>query len=120
MSITLTRSPGPSAQEIQQGGIATTQLSDGQFISLRVHIPSGSTLKVWSVGVQNNSNNAPAGVTAEVDDETNAVNLVSENSKRSLGNPLAEVDGPVDVAFRVENDSGGTENVSLTFSLTIE
>lgn len=105
---------------IQLAVIPTTVLGDTEFISFRLFIPNGNTLKIWSVGVQNDSNNTPVGLTAEVDDETNTINLVSENSKRTTGDPLAEVDGPVDVAMRAENNTGNDQNTSATFSYTIE
>lgn len=105
---------------LQTAVIPTTTLADGEFISFRVNVPTGYTLYIWSVGVQNSSNNAPAGLTAEVDDETNTVNLVSSNQKRQTGDPIAQVDGPVDVAFRTENDTGGGQNASSSFGYTIE
>lgn len=105
---------------IQQAVIPTTTLADGEFISFRVFVPSDFTIRIFAVGVQNASNNAPAGLTAEVDDETNAVNLVSENSKRATGDPLAEKDGPIDVAMRTENDTGGSQDATSSFSYSIE
>lgn len=107
-------------QQLQVAVIPTTTLADGEFISFRIHVPDGTTLKVWAAGVQNASNNAPAGLTAEVDDETAANNLVSQNAKRVTGAPLAEVDGAVDVAFRTENDTSGSEDATSTFAYTIE
>lgn len=114
------QSASPNFQTVQQAVIPTTTLSDTEFISFRVHIPAGFTIKILVVGVQNASNNAPTGLTAEVDDETNTVNLVSQNSKRAVGDPLAEVDGAVDVAFRIENDTGSDQNATGAFSYIIE
>lgn len=107
-------------QELQLAVIPTTVLADTEFISFRINIPTGNTLKIWAVGVQNDSNNTPAGLTAEADDETNSTNLVSQNAKRATGTPLAEVSGDVDVAFRAENDTGGSQNTTATFAYTIE
>lgn len=109
-----------TSQSLQVAPIPTTTLADTEFISFRVHVPSNHTLYVWAVGVQNASNNAPAGLTAEVDDETNTTNLVSQNAKRATGNPLASVSGAVDVAFRVENDTGGSQDATAAFAYTIE
>lgn len=106
--------------QLQLAVIPTTTLADTEFISFRINVPSGKTLKIWAVGVQNDSNNAPSGLTAEVDDETNSTNLVSENSKRATGDPLASVSGAVDVAMRAENDTGSDQNSTATFSYTVE
>lgn len=111
---------GIDKQQLQLAPIPTTTLADGEFITFRINIPLGFTLKIWAVGVQNDANSAPAGLTAEVDDETNAVNLVSENSKRVTGNPLAEKSGDIDVAFTVENDTGNPQNASGVFAFTVE
>lgn len=119
--ITFTSTGGQRAgAQLQLAPIPTTTLSDGEFISFRIHVPSDITLKIWAVGVQNISNNAPANLTAEVDDETNNNNLVSQNSKRTTGDPLAEVSGAVDVAFRTENDTGADQDATSTFAYTLE
>lgn len=109
-------------QTLQVAPIPNTTLADTEFISFRVHVPDGYTLNVWAMGVQNASNNAPAGLTAEVDDESNAVNLLSQNTKRAVGGdtPLASKTGPIDVAFRVENDTGGEQTTTGTFAYTID
>lgn len=112
--------PQRAGTQLQLAPIPTTVLADTEFISFRINIPSGNTLKIWVVGVQNDSNSAPSGLTAEVDDETNSNNLVSENSKRTTGDPLAEVSGNVDVAMRAENDTGNSQNATATFGYTIE
>lgn len=104
----------------QMATIPTTILEDGQFISFRIFVPSGKTLNIWSLGVQNDSNQTPSGLTAEIDDETNSSNLVSFNSKRESGNPLESEGGDFDAAFRVENDTGDVQNASATFSYTLE
>lgn len=108
------------AQDRRPLPIPTTTLSDTEFISIRLHVPTGNTLNIYAAGVQNASNNAPTGLTAEVDDETNATNLVSENSKRTTGSPLASVSGAVDVAFRAENNTGGSQDASATFEYSLE
>lgn len=95
--------------------IQTTQLQDTEYISKRLRVPNGSTLNVYAAGVQTTDNTIPAGLTAEVDDETNAVNLVSRNAKRATADPLATVDGPVDVAFRAENNTGDVQNANADF-----
>lgn len=110
-------------EKIPDAIIPTTQLTDTQFISFRTHAGSQETFKLWAAGVQNNNNNTPTGLTAEVDDETNTVNLLSENTKRiaaTAGSPIASATGPVDIALRIENDSGSTQNATGIFSYTIE
>lgn len=105
---------------LQQAVIPSTQLSNGEFISFRVFVPDGKVIEIFTVGVQNDANNAPAGLTAEVDDETNAVNLVSKNAKRVSGDPITSKAGPISVAFRTENDTGATQNATGTFGFTVE
>lgn len=119
--INVSRSGGgiDDAAQIQQAVIPTTTLADGEFISFRLNVPADKKLVIWAVGIQNNSNNAPGGLTAEVDNESTATNVVSENQKRITGDPLAEVAGAADVAMRAENDTGNSQNASATFSYTI-
>lgn len=101
--------------------IPQTELADGEFISQRIHVPSGKTIYFWTVGVQNASNSAPSGLTLEVDDETNAVSITGgRNSKYVSEDPLGSKSGAIDVAVRVENDTGGTENASGFAEYTIE
>lgn len=109
----------PTGTLQQWDKIDNTELQNGEFISFRFRIPAGKTLKVWAAGAQNASNSAPAGLTAEVDDETNSTNLVSENGKLTTGSPLGSVTGPVDVAFRVENDTGSTQRATGQFRYSL-
>ena len=104
----------------QVAAIPTTTLADTEYITTRVHVPTDRSLNLWAVGVQNAANNAPAGLTADADDETNGTTLVSENAKRSTGAPLASVDGAVDVALRARNATGGEQDASAVFEYTIE
>lgn len=109
----------PTGTLQQWDKIDNTELQNGEFISFRFRIPDGKTLKVWAAGAQNSSNSAPSGLTAEVDDETNSTNLVSENGKLTTGSPLGSVAGPVDVAFRVENDTGSTQRATGQFRYSL-
>lgn len=92
--------------------IPTTTLQDTEYIIQRFHLLTGETFEIYAVGVQDDSNSAPTGLTFEVDDETNGVNALSANAKKSTGDPLASVDGPVDLAVAVLNDTGDTINAS--------
>jgi len=107
-------------QDIQLAPIPTVTLADGEEIFFRINIPQGYTFKLFSIGIQNSSNNLPAGLLAEVIDETNNNTLVSKNVKRDTGDPLVEVDGNVNLAIGQRNSTGGTQNSSATFAYTIE
>jgi len=107
-------------QAIQIAPIPTTRIPDGDFVSFRINVPAGFTLKVWILGVQNDSNNAPANLDAIVRDETNGVNITSQNSKRATGSPIAEKDGAIDVSLRINNGTGSIQNASAIFGITIE
>lgn len=108
-------------REFQNSPIPTTVLRPGQFISFRTHVPYGVDLNLWAMGVQNASNSVPSGLTAEVDDETRNQNLASENAKRVTGSStIGSATGEANIAFRIENDTGNTQNASATFSYTLE
>lgn len=95
-------------------------LQDGEHTAIRVNVPSGRTLKVWYVGVQNELNNAPTNLKAVVRDETNSTDIVSENAKFSSGQPLAEKAGAIDIECRARNDTGSEQEVSGYFNFTLE
>jgi len=92
--------------------IPTTTLKDTEYITQRLHVDTDETLEILAVGVQNDENSAPAGLTLDVDDETHAVTLVSENAKKASGSPLADVSGSVDIVIAVSNDTGGEVSAS--------
>lgn len=111
---------GAPTETLQMATIPTVSLQDGDSISFRINVPSGNTINVYSIGVQNNSNNAPANLDAVVRDETNATTMYTSNQKREVGDPLVSKDGDIDVAFRIENDTGGVENATATFAYEIQ
>lgn len=98
--------------------ITTTTLNDTQYINQRIHVPDGQTLEIIALGVQNASNQAPTDLYAEVHDETNGITLLKRNTKRTTEDgPLASVDGPVDVAFRIQNSSGNAQDATADFEI---
>lgn len=102
--------------------LPTATLPDTQFIASRINVPAGRVLNVWGAGVQTQSNTIPAGLNAVVRDETNAVDIVSENSKSTIqtSSPIGSVQGPVDISFRTENETGGQQQASSFFVPTLE
>ena len=102
--------------------LPTTTLPDTQFVASRINVPSDRVLRVWVGGVQTQSNTIPAGLNAVVRDETNAVDIVSENSKSTVQSesPIGSVQGDVDVSFRTENETGGQQQASSFFVATLE
>lgn len=107
---------GGGAQRLE---IATVDLGDGVVYGLRENYESGDTVNIKAVGVQNDSNNAPAGLTVEVRDETNATTLVSQNSKKATGSPLASVSGAVDLFYRINNATGSAQNATAIFVVEV-
>lgn len=105
----------------RQATIPLTEIADGNnAVGLRKQIPSGKTLRVLEVGVEDDTGSAPAGLTIEVRDLTNAVDIVSQNARHAEGSPLASKDGAIDVAFRAANATGGSVNASGYVLYTME
>lgn len=91
----------------RQATVPLTEIADGNTaVGLQKQVPSGKTLSVLEVGVQDDTESAPAGLTIEVQDVTNATSIVSENATHAEGSPLASKDGAIDVQFRVANSTG--------------
>lgn len=105
----------------RQAQIPLTEIADtNTAVGLQMQVPSGKTLKVLEVGVQDDTESAPAGLTVEVQDVTNATSLVSQNAKHAEGSPLASKSGAIDVQFRVANSTGGSINASGYVLYTME
>lgn len=81
-------------------------------VGLRKRIPSGMTLRIEEMAVQDSTGSAPSGLTVEVYDDTNASSIVSRNALYDEGEPLATKDGAIDVIFRVTNNTGGSIDAS--------
>lgn len=105
----------------RQATIPLTEIADGNTaVGLRNLVPSGKTLRILEVGVEDDTGSAPTGLTIEVQDLTNAVSITSENSRHTEGSPIAEKSGAIDVAFRVANATGGGVNASGYVLYTME
>lgn len=99
--------------------IPTTQLADGDFVAFRLHVNDGETLLVFAAGVLTDANDTPAGLTAVVRDETAGVTEYQESAARDTGDPLVEIEGPADVRFAADNATGGPQNASAHFQLSV-
>lgn len=99
--------------------IPTTQLADGEYVAFRLHINDGETLLVFAAGVQNDANATPADLTAVIRDETAGSTLYQESVARDTGDPLVELEGPADVRFATDNATGGPQNASAHFQLSV-
>lgn len=107
--------------QTRQATIPLTEIADtNTAVGLRKLIPSGKTLKVLEIGVEDDTGSAPAGLTIDVRDHTNAVDIVSQNTRHSEGSPIASKSGAIDVSFRVSNGTGGSVNASGYVLYTME
>ena len=105
----------------RQATIPLTEIADANTaVGLRKQVPSGKTLRVLEVGVEDDTGSAPSGLTIEVQDLTNSTAIVSENSRHTEGSPIASKSGAIDVAFRVANSTGGSVNASGYVLYTME
>lgn len=93
--------------------VPITRLQDGEEIGVRVRVLSGETLTIDQVGVQNASNNAPSGLTAEVVDETNSTTMVSQNSTGTTVS--SSKSGAISVNFKIVNSTGSEQDASAYF-----
>lgn len=105
----------------RQANIPLTEIADANTaVGLRKQVPSGKTLRILEVGVEDDTGSAPAGLTIEVQDLTNATSIVSQNARHAEGSPIASKAGAIDVAFRVANATGGSINASGYVLYTME
>jgi hypothetical protein len=100
-------------------GLPMANLADGDSVEIVRRIASDETLAVLGAGTQTDATNVPSGLEAVVYDLTNAADIVRVNDKDAAGDPLGEVSGPVDVAFRVSNNTGGSQNASGAFEFEV-
>lgn len=99
--------------------IPTTTLADGDFVAFRIHVEDDETLLVFAAGVQTETNDIPAGLTAVVRDETAGVTEYQKNVKRETGDPLVEIEGEADVRFAADNQTGDSQNATAHFQLSV-
>lgn len=105
----------------RQANIPLTEIADtNTAVGLRKLVPSGKTLNILEIGVEDDTGAAPVGLTIEVRDLTNAVDIVSQNTRHNEGAPIASKAGAIDVAFRVANATGGPINASGYVLYTME
>jgi len=105
----------------RQANIPLTEIADtNTAVGLRKQVPSGKTLRILEVGVEDDTGSAPTGLTIEVQDLTNATSIVSQNTRHAEGSPIASKSGAIDVAFRVANSTGGSVNASGYVLYTME
>lgn len=105
----------------RQATIPLTEIADANTaVGLRKHVPSGQTLRILEVGVEDDTGSAPSGLTIEAQDLTNSTAIVSENSRHTEGSPIASKSGAIDVSFRVSNSTGGSVNASGYVLYTME
>lgn len=98
-------------RQVESGNIELAS-TDSPYVFHRQHVPSGKTLYIYEMGLQDESNTAPSGITVEAYDETNAVSLASYNTKFTEGTALASKSGAIDVAFQLDNSSASTNGYS--------
>lgn len=104
--------PDTIKTKFKKAAIPFSEIDTGDNASIRVNIPDGATLHLWQVGVQDGAQAAPSGLSIEVRDLTNSVTIYSANQKTDTGFPLTTKDGPIDVSFRISNDTGATVQAS--------
>jgi hypothetical protein len=118
-SVTITGTD--SKVRTRQAQVPMTEIDSGKSaVGLQKQVPSGKTLRVLELGVTDDTESAPSGLSVEVHDLTNATTIASTNAKHSEGSPVATVDGAVDVQFRVSNATGGKTNASGYVLYTME
>lgn len=106
---------------MRQATIPLSEIADtNTAVGLRKLIPSGKTLKILEIGVEDDTGSAPSGLTIEVRDHTNGVDVVSQNTRHNEGSPIASKAGAIDVSFRVSNGTGGSVNASGYVLYTME
>ena len=98
---------------LRRTDIPLTAISDTETaVGAQFHVPSGQTLSIYAVGVQTAGQTAPAGLTVDVHDLTNATNIHSANTLHAEGSPLASKAGAIDVRIRVSNSTGASVDAS--------
>lgn len=104
------------------GVIPTTRVTAGNFIGVRVRIPTDTELKMWAGGLQDTNQTVPTGVTLQFRTGLGGTptNQVSISQKYQEGDPLASVLGPGDAIFRINNADASDHDMSAFWSATLE
>lgn len=89
--------------------VPLTELADGDTATgVRMRVPSGKTLYVYELGVQDDTGSVPSGLSVDVYDHGAAAAVASASTQHSEGSPLGSVSGATDVSVRVDNATGGS------------
>lgn len=113
------KDPGDLSTELKQNlspsTVDTTRLEDSEFVGFRLTAPSGKVIRVWAAGAINVSGNSPADLKAEV-----GGTVVANGSGREIGDPLYESAAGATELLATRNDTGGQQDASSYFAVTIE
>lgn len=91
-----------------QTDVPLTELADGDMATgVRMRVPTGKTLSVYELGVQDDTGAVPTGLSVEVYDHGAAAAVASASTQYTEGSPLGSVSGSTDVSVRVVNSTGG-------------
>jgi uncharacterized UPF0146 family protein len=90
-----------------------TEVPDGDnVLGAKFNVPSGESVDLVEVGVQNDAEQAPAGLEIVVEDVTNTTELTRQASKHYSADPIATISGPVDILVKLSNSTGSAQKCS--------
>jgi hypothetical protein len=104
----------------QTVSLGTVEVPSNDFFAGRVRVPDGNTMNIYSLGLQSPGNSVPSNTSLIVQDESNSSQIYQSTNKDETGNPIASVDGPVDVSFRLSNQSSNAQALSGDINYRIE
>lgn len=104
MGITFNPSGGGGGKAVIP--VPAWSVNDGDYAAVSYRLPSGETLEILEVRAVNSAGNAPAGLTAQVVNETDANTVINQNTTKQTGDPLDSIDGAATISFRVDNATG--------------
>lgn len=102
--------------------IPTSEIKDTDHAEIRVFVPAGQTIEVWSWGARTNSNTTPTGLTVELYDDAAGSSVFSENTPHNTGSPITSSSGGTGGkthTLRLDNATGGSVKAGAKFGYTI-
>lgn len=85
---------GSNLQRSFAATLSSHKLNAGEFTALdRFTVPSGSDLRIYVVGITNDSFNTPSGLNIIVRNQSTGTNELTYNTNHQEGEPIAELTG---------------------------
>jgi hypothetical protein len=94
-------------------------IAAGSTVAFRDYAAAGGRISVTRMGVFPDGGSSVSGLAAEVVDLSGPTVLASTEAKRKFDTPLVEQEGPIDLAFRINNTTSNSQTASAVFVYSV-